>query len=482
MNVPADDDWLTLEVLFFSAGLRSLVVSADHKHNPAVRPVGLPDIEQIGLDNDVELKPGDRVVDFARFDRLSSDARSIYWLGIYCHAVDSVGDRSNFLGVGVWFNGDRTLRHQLVLESLSATLDDLSGLHLGDLQRRSTDLVANLQKFRQELGRTGGIPIRSSQFGLADVETADVSRAYVRVSRTDAEYVQLAGAISGLLLPSGNTKQVRPSRILFLLGPNLPETPRRSWVLFNNLVELTGKYSAVDSLLESVLDGQAALRGEIEALRERDRSLLEALDAERTRSAAQERERGDTQRKVGELEKELAQNKQWLMSCEQDRADLQGTIRRLESQLSSFPPTRTGSGGSANGPIVEMSQKQHSAGTHGQQTRDMERAVASIRKFQEQRFAESLQVVNGLSEKIGDLSWIASTTQKLVVIIALTTFVSCLALTYLTYASMTANSSHNPANSPSIRGSPLGVPASTPQPSSPSVRGAGSPEPTDTLR
>lgn len=489
MNVPADDDWLTLEVLFFSAGLRSLVVSADPTHNPAVRPVGLPEIEQIGLDNDVELRPGDRVVDFARFDRPSTDARSVYWLGIYCHAVDSVGDRSNFLGVGIWFNADRTLRHQLVLESLSATLDDLSGLHLGDLQRRSTDLVNNLQKFRQELGRTGGITIRSSQFGLANAETADVSRAYVRISGTDSGFVQLAGAMSALLLPCGNTKQIRPSRILFLLGPNLPGTPRRSWVLFNNLVELTGKYSAVDSLLESVLDGQSALRGEIETLRETDRQLVVALDAERIRLAAQERERGDTQLKIGELEKDLAQNKQWLMSCKQDRAEFEALchsqeqrIIQLTSQLNSLRPMGIGPGGPANGPVAESLHKQYSARTQGQPTSEIGREIGYIRKLQEQRFAESLQSVNKLSEMLADLPLIADTTRKLVVIIAMATFFCCLALVYLTYASVTVNSSQNPAKSPSIQNAPFGVPTSTPHPSSPSVPSTGSPEATDPLR
>lgn len=491
MNVPADDEWLTLEVLFFSAGLRSLVVSADPTHNPGVRPVGLPEIEQIGLDNDVELKPGDRVVDFARFEGPSADARrkSLYWLGIYCHAVDSVGDRSNFLGLGIWFEADRTLRHQLVLESLSATLDDLSGLHLGDLQRRSADLVTNLQKFRRELGRTGGIPIRSSQFGLANVETADVSRAYVRIPKSDSDFVQLAGALSALLLPSDNTKLTRPTRILFLLGPDLPGTPRRSWVLFNNLAELTGRYSAVDSLLESVLNGQSALRGEIDLLRETDRRLAAALEAERLSSAAKERELGDKQLNIGDLEKDLAQNKQWLMSCKQDRAELEALchsqeqrIAQLTSQLNSPRPMVSGSGGTANGPVPESWQKQHFAKAQGQPTTEMSRELGHIRKLQEQRFAESLQSVNKLSDKLADLPLIASTTRKLVIVIAITTCFCSLAIAYLTYASMTAVSPQSNGKPRSIQSSPFDAPAPTPPPSSPPVPSKGLPEAPDPLR
>lgn len=489
MNVPADDDWLILEVLYFSAGLRSLVISADSQQNPTVRPVSLPEIEKVGLDNDVELKPGDRVVDFSRFDVQSSDARhpSIYWLGMYCHAVDSVGDRSNFLGVGVWFRSDRTLRHQLVLDTLAATLDDLSGSHLNDLQRRSSDLIANLQTFRRELNRTVGIPVQSCNFGLANADTADVSRAYVRTSKSESSLIKIAGALSTLLLPNRNAKNGRPSRILFLLGPDLPKVPRRSWVLFNDLAELTGGYSAVDSLLESVLGGQSDLRDEIGRLRETELRLAAALEVEQVRSAAQSRELGATQLSIGDLERDLAQNKQWLLVCKQERSELETLcqsqeqlIIQLNHQLSSQGSTGSFSGVASNGSVPGGGQKQHSVKGQVQPTNELGREIIQIRKLQEQRFAESQQSVNRLSDRLADLPAIATTTRNAVFVLAIALGFCSLALAYLTYVSVTAE----PQNSVEPRSSqspPFGTPARTPSPASPSVPEAAAPEATKPL-
>lgn len=441
MSTHAADDWLTLEVLYFSAGLRSLVVSDDQRRNSAARPAELPDLERIGLDNDLELKPGDRVVDFARFDVQSTDAknRSIFWLGIYGHAVDTVGDRGNFLGLGIWFGADRILRHQIVLESLAGTLDDLSGRLLDELQRRSVDLVGTLQKFRHQLNQTGCMARKSSEYGLASVDAAAVSRAYVRVPNEDSALIQVAGAMSMLVLPGGSAQPKPPSRILYLLGPELPKVPRRSWALYPDLAQLTGRYSTTDSLLESVLNSHLELREEIDRLREANGGLTASLDEERRKATTQKGALNEYQGKIEHLEADLDETKDRLATSERELRQERERTERTSAWHSIEQNTREPIGQSvAQG--RGSAQKPASAKAQSHPTGDLSWEISQFRKTQDKYFSESSQYLRQMFDRLSDIPGAVNLTKSLVMVATITIACCFVLLCYLTYANLVQSS------------------------------------------
>ena len=111
---------ILLEVLYFAGGIRSKLYGSH------ARPDWVPPSEQIGLQNDVYLAPGQFALDFSRFRYADDVARegAAHWLGVYGHAKDLYGDRGNFCGVGLWVQGiclpDTENLYDMLLKLVSA--------------------------------------------------------------------------------------------------------------------------------------------------------------------------------------------------------------------------------------------------------------------------------------------------------------------------------------------------------------------------
>jgi hypothetical protein len=455
MSTSSNEGWLTLEVLYFAAGLRSIVLSENpgsaHASSGA-RPAGLPEIERIGLDNDVELKPGDWVVDFSRFEMLQRDsiARGVCWLGIYTHAVDTVGDRGNFLGIGVWFRADQALRYQLIIDSLTGTLEELRRKHLPDLLNRDAGLIRKLQGFREELSRTFRIGHLASQLSPIQAASNLSSRVYVALSNEPASFIQLSGAISVLSLESKKEAASRFGRILFLIGPELPRSPRRNWILCEDISKVTGAYSAIDSLLESVVNGQHELRQELARVEEENRQIKDSLQNASLREA-------DCQKKLQESEHNLAS-----LHGEFEREHER--VRELEARTSTFPFGDFASESRSIDPPGSDTRSRNLglaagfSGTHSASKASSPSEVgtnhdfAAVRRIQEKSFAETRGLVGQLSGAIDDISDKTDKARQLTfanLILSAICFVLLLGVLYLETRSSPVLDRVKPNSSPS---------------------------------
>jgi hypothetical protein len=94
-----------IELHYFSGGLQTKVIGS------TTRPEWLPDYDLVGLHNDVYPKSDEYVIEVSRHKRQD---KYITWIGVYTSGKDLVyGDRSNYIGVGVWLIN--TIPSELVL-------------------------------------------------------------------------------------------------------------------------------------------------------------------------------------------------------------------------------------------------------------------------------------------------------------------------------------------------------------------------------
>ena len=84
-----------LEAHYYEGGSRSAILAGS-----SVRPGWVPPPDYVGLRNEMDLAPGDAVVEFARF---LFEKRRVTWIGVFHRAIDKVlGDRQNHAGAGLW--------------------------------------------------------------------------------------------------------------------------------------------------------------------------------------------------------------------------------------------------------------------------------------------------------------------------------------------------------------------------------------------
>lgn len=101
---------LLVELHYFSGGLKTSIFGAD------ARPNWLPAFDQVGLHNDVYLNENEFVIELSRHQR---DGKFITWVGVYTSGKDAVyGDRSNYIGLGVWLVNLIPINSYLIVDAL----------------------------------------------------------------------------------------------------------------------------------------------------------------------------------------------------------------------------------------------------------------------------------------------------------------------------------------------------------------------------
>ena len=101
---------LLVELHYFSGGLKTSIFGAD------ARPNWLPAFDQVGLHNDVYLIENEFVIELSRHQR---DGKFITWVGVYTSSKDAVyGDRSNYIGLGVWLVNLIPINSYLIVDAL----------------------------------------------------------------------------------------------------------------------------------------------------------------------------------------------------------------------------------------------------------------------------------------------------------------------------------------------------------------------------
>ncbi|MCX7086019.1 MAG: hypothetical protein NTY69_10840 [Methylococcales bacterium] len=101
---------LLVELHYFSGGLKTSIFGAD------ARPNWLPAFDQVGLHNDVYLNENEFVIELSRHQR---DGKFITWVGVYSSGKDAVyGDRSNYIGLGVWLVNLIPINSYLIVDAL----------------------------------------------------------------------------------------------------------------------------------------------------------------------------------------------------------------------------------------------------------------------------------------------------------------------------------------------------------------------------
>ncbi|CAN4276809.1 hypothetical protein MCEMSEM29_01933 [Methylophilaceae bacterium] len=106
-----------LELHYFSGGLKSQLFGSSK------RPDWLPDVDLVGLHNDVFPARGEYVVEFSRHNRAG---KLITWLGIYSYGIDDqFGDRANYNGVGVWLVDAIPIHASVIISHLRKICDSL---------------------------------------------------------------------------------------------------------------------------------------------------------------------------------------------------------------------------------------------------------------------------------------------------------------------------------------------------------------------
>jgi hypothetical protein len=105
-----------LEAHTYSEGLRVAVLGRVPE-----RPAWAPPHDYVGFRNEMHLRPGEYVVEFARFLHNASKAT---WVAVFKRAVDEIyGDRQNHAGVGLWLLGHDVLYAEPLLTTLQAFAD-----------------------------------------------------------------------------------------------------------------------------------------------------------------------------------------------------------------------------------------------------------------------------------------------------------------------------------------------------------------------
>ncbi len=231
-----------LEVLYFAGGIRSKFYGA------VTRPDWVPPPEQVGLQNDVYLAPGQFAIDISRFRYADEIARegAAHWFGVYGYAKDLYGDRGNFCGVGLWVPGvslpDTENLYDMLLKLVS-TLQN-GGLTENGLSAEFDGLANRALSFSLSPANWLGIAescvidVQSSTYGARPVyvvlEDAPVPGARLPadlILAVDALFVSSTENVPGrvLFLPSGQLNidaRISADRIIQGVQGLLKESPR----------------------------------------------------------------------------------------------------------------------------------------------------------------------------------------------------------------------------------------------------------------
>ena len=104
-----------IELHYYSAGLKSKIIGVNE------RPEWLPDLDLVGLHNDVFPAQGEYVVELSRHKRAD---KLITWIGVYSYGMDDrYGDRGNYNGVGVWLIDAIPIHTGLIISTLREVCD-----------------------------------------------------------------------------------------------------------------------------------------------------------------------------------------------------------------------------------------------------------------------------------------------------------------------------------------------------------------------
>jgi hypothetical protein len=231
-----------LEVLYFAGGIRSKFYGA------VTRPDWVPPPEQVGLQNDVYLAPGQFAIDISRFRYADEVARegAAHWFGVYGYAKDLYGDRGNFCGVGLWVPGvslpDTENLYDMLLKLVS-TLQN-GGLTENGLSAEFDGLANRALSFSLSPANWLGIAescvidAQSSTYGarpvyvvLEDVPVPGARLPADLILAVDALFVSSTENVPGrvLFLPSGQVNidaRISADRIIHGVQGLLKESPR----------------------------------------------------------------------------------------------------------------------------------------------------------------------------------------------------------------------------------------------------------------
>jgi hypothetical protein len=223
-----------LELHYFSGGLKSQLLGASK------RPDWLPDVDLVGLHNDVFPARGEYVVELSRHNRAG---KLITWLGIYSYGIDDqYGDRANYNGVGVWLVDAIPIHASVIISHLRNICDLLVEKGPVDSVRQAC-IELNNQSLPNWIKDINILPITDN--GIPFDTTSHPQTYYIRADNTNI--VSTLQDISNLIERNciiADPDIVNFSRLLYLLIDKSVEIKNIKY-----LTDIPDSYSSTEDLI-----------------------------------------------------------------------------------------------------------------------------------------------------------------------------------------------------------------------------------------